>query len=148
MALLGVVGSFGCFGCLGVLGVWVFWVFGPFWSFSYSYYYCFELLGVRPTSSRLGLYNIILTKRDGGPQTPTNPSELRRSLCVVPGPTPQTGRHDKVKAGQELIENVKLFLSDPAGPALFLGQAEAAALVSISPTRTPITFANKESSHP
>ena len=90
-------------------------------------------------------------KGGGGPQTPTTPKslfELRQALCIVPGPTPQTGRHDKVKAGQELIESVKLFLSDPAGPALFLGQAEAAALVSMSPTRTPITFANKESSHP
>ena len=29
-----------------------------------------------------------------------------------------------------ITERVKLFLSDPAGPALFLGQDEAAALVN------------------
>ena len=132
-----------------LVGVWFWWVFGCLGLLGLFHTVTttvLKMVGVPTTSSRLGLY--ILTKRDGGPQTPTNPSELRRSLCVVPGPTPQTGRHDKVKAGQELTEGVKLFLSDPAGPALFLGQAEAAALVSISPTRTPITLANKEPSHP
>ena len=113
-------GSCGCLdfgGCVWILvGVWFWWVFGRLGLLGLFHTITttvLKMVGVPTTSPRLGLYNIILTKRDGGPQTPTNPSELRRSLCVVPGPTPQTGRHDKTKAGQELTESVKLFLSDP-----------------------------------
>ena len=111
-ALLGVVGLVAL---LGVLGVWVFWVFGCFGCLGLVGLFrtitttVFELLGVRPASPRLGLYNIILMKRGGGPKHPKHPKAYLSSVgasALYRAPRPK--RDDTTKSKRATICPLKV----------------------------------------